>query len=110
MTLRVDDLDVAGAKIAGYLLAPEHPDGRGKALFFGRVGFSRSRPDALADALREHAAAHDARVEPSPFGERIVVDGTLAVPNGRSVSVRAVWFRESGSSRIRLVTAYPIRP
>ncbi len=110
MTLHPDTLDISAQKLTDYLLALEHPDGRGKALFFERTGFSRHHPDRLADALMAHAAAHAATLEPSPFGERFVVDGLLDTPSGRRVHVRAVWFREAGTSRVRLVTAYPIRP
>lgn len=109
MTLRASDLDVSEAKLRDYLLAPEHPDGRGKALFFLATGFTRDDPVALEYALRTHATGRSATAELSPFGERLVVDGPLETPSGRIVSVRTVWFRDAGSERVRLVTAYPIR-
>lgn len=102
--------DVPAAKVASYLLAPDHPDGRGKALFFARLGFQRDDPERLADALRNHAIEHDVvRIEMSPFGERFVVEGPLATPDGRAPRVRAIWFAAAGGP-VRLVTAYPLSP
>ena len=49
---------VPKAKITDYLLSVEHRDGRGKALFFTRFGFSVGDWQALAAALLEHAADH----------------------------------------------------
>lgn len=110
MTL-VPPLLVSRRKLTDYLLAREHPDGRGKALFFEQHGFRREAPDALAEALRRHATEHEvARMESSPFGERLVVDGPLLAPDGRRPFVRSVWFREHPDAPPRLVTAYPLRP
>ncbi len=96
-------------KLAGYLLAPEHPEGRGKAAFFARFGFSRERPEVLAAALRQHAVTHDVTAaEPSPFGTRYVIEGQLRAPDGRAPRVRAVWFVAPDDPAPRFVTAYPL--
>jgi hypothetical protein len=101
---------VAREKITGYLLSPAHRDGRGKHDFFVRFGFSPGAWETLRDALLGHAAEHEVtRVEDSPFGTRYVIEGTLAVPDGRGPLVRAVWFIEEGESVPRLVTAYPVK-
>ena len=97
------------SKVTGYLLTPEHPEGRSKAAFFARFGFSRERPDVLAEALRHHAAVCGvAGVEPSPFGTRYRVEGPLAAPDGRTPLVRTIWFIEPGDAAPRFVTAYPL--
>jgi hypothetical protein len=76
-------------KITGYLLSPSHRDGRGKAAFFARFGFTADSWQTLAGALLQHAATHEvAKVEASPV-------------------VRVIWFIDSGEEIPRFVTAYP---
>jgi len=97
-------------KIVGYLLSVTHREGRGKAGFFAQFGFSADSWGALAAALLRHAARHQlAMTEPSPFGQRYVIDGELETPSGRSPTVRTVWFIETGDDRPPFVTAHPIR-
>ena len=98
-------------KVVDYLLSLTHPEGRGKAAFFRRFGFHPEEWDVLADALRRHAAEHDvAQEEPSPFGTRYVIEGTIETPSGRTPRIRSVWFVERDDDVPRLVTAYPLDP
>jgi hypothetical protein len=97
------------AKITGYLLSSTHREGRSKAAFFIRYGFSVERWEDLAEALRRHAAEHNViRNEASPFGTRYIVKGILAAPDGRAPLIRSVWFIETGEHVPRFVTAYPL--
>ena len=101
---------VPRAKIVEYLLSSTHREGRGKARFFTRFGFSVDSWETLAEALLHHAADHKvAEVEPSPFGTRYVVDGIMKTPDGRTPNVRSVWFIETGEDLPRFVTAHPLR-
>ncbi len=96
-------------KITGYLLSFSHRDGRGKAVFFTRFGFSAHTWSVLARALRQHAADHEvAKVESSPFGTRYIIEGALLAPDGRTPVIRAVWFIEAGEQIPHFVTAYPL--
>src|SRR5216684_4451766 len=96
-------------KITDYLLSETHPDGRHKAGFFTLFGFVPEFWETLAEALRQHAAAHEvARVENSPFGTRYVVEGIIATPSGRTPLLRSVWFIRDGEEMPRFVTAYPL--
>jgi hypothetical protein len=96
-------------KIAEYLLSETHADGRHKATFFTHFGFVREFWETLAEALRQHAAAHEvARVEDSPFGTRYVVEGIITTPGGRTPLLRSVWFIRHGEDVPRFVTAYPL--
>ena len=82
---------VPKAKITDYLLSLDHRDGRGKALFFTRFGFSVGDWQVLAAALLEHAADHEvARVEQTPFGIRYIVEGSIQTPDGRTPLIRSV--------------------
>lgn len=95
-------------KIADYLLSNAHPDGQSKARFFTRFGFSAARWEVLAAALRRHASDHlVVRIEPSPFGQRYVIEGILHAPDGRTPLVRSIWFIATGGEVPWLVTAYP---
>lgn len=96
-------------KITDYLLSPIHKDGRGKAAFFSRFGFTPESWQTLAGALLRHAARHEvAKADATPFGTRYVVEGGLETPDGRAPLVRVVWFVETGEETPRLATAYPL--
>ena len=100
---------VPKSKIAGYLLAATHPQGRHKAAFFGSFGFSLERPGLLVSALKRHAADHEVvKVEDSRFGTRYIIEGVLEAPDGRTPAIRSVWFIEAGEELPRFVTAYPL--
>jgi hypothetical protein len=97
-------------KIVGYRLSSAHRDGRSKAAFFARYGFSADQPEELSSALLRHVADHEvAKVEDSPFGTRYTVEGVLAAPDGRAPIIRSVWFIEIGEQIPRFVTAYPLQ-
>ena len=97
-------------KITDYLLSLTHRDGRSKAAFFLRFGFTLSRWEALADALRRHAVDNDVvEREDTPFGTSYAVEGPLLAPDSRSPHVRVVWFIETSEHIPRLVTAYPLK-
>jgi hypothetical protein len=97
-------------KITAYLLSLTHRDGRSKAIFFLRFGFTPDHWEALADALRRHAIDNDvAECEDTPFGTSYAIEGPLLAPDNRSPQVRVVWFIETGEQIPRLVTAYPLK-
>ena len=101
---------VPQAKITGYLLSLTHRDGRSKAEFLTRFGFSADSWEELAMALLRHAADHEVtKIEDSPFGTRYVVEGTLPAPDGRAPVICSIWFIETGAQIPRFVTAYPLR-
>ena len=110
---KLPDIDVAlipPKKIVSYLLSKTHEAGRDKANFFKHFGFTAEAWEILAQALRQHAARHEiAKVEPSPFGNRYVIEGSLPTPSGRTPQVRAVWFIDTGETAPRFVTAYPLK-
>ncbi|MFN2452700.1 MAG: DUF6883 domain-containing protein [Pyrinomonadaceae bacterium] len=91
------------------MLSHAHRDGRSKAAFSFSFGFSVAAWQTLADALRRHAADYEvAKIEPSPFSTRYVIEGELPAPDGRAPIVRVVWFIDTGESLPRLATAYPL--
>ena len=101
---------VPRSKIVDYLLSETHRDGRHKAVFYRRFGFTPANWQELAAVLKQHALDHDiAREEPSPFGRRLVVEGIIHCPDGRQPRLRSVWFLRDEETIPRFVTAYPIK-
>ncbi len=99
---------VPAEKIVGYLLNPLHPDGAGKAKWFGSLGFSADRWQILAAAIRQVAMDHSvANNVESPHGMKYIVDGPIESPSGKPAIVRTVWIVDLGEQVPRLVTAYP---
>ena len=98
----------APEKTQGYLLSTEHEDGKDKAGFFLRFGFTREQWQVFADALRAHAVAHEVTsIRETPHGMKYVVDGVLETPDGRNPSVWTVWMLSADSEAPRFLTAYP---
>jgi hypothetical protein len=96
-------------KIVDYLLSEASEEGSSKAAFFARFGFSVAEWERLADALQVHAVENDVtRVLSSRHGNKYIVEGPLAAPDGREPFVRVVWIIEKGDDQPRLVTAYPM--
>src|SRR5881396_2953195 len=93
--------------ITEYLLSETHLDGRHKAAFFRKFGYTSSDWERLRDDLLKHAELPVTAVEHSPFGMRYVVEGIIYAPDGRQPRVRTVWFIEHGMDVPRLATAYP---
>ena len=101
---------ISETKITGYLLSTKHRDGRSKAEFFTRLGFSSDAREDLVKALLRHATENEvAKIEDSPFGTRYIIEGVLLAPNRRGAVVRSVWFIETGGEIPRFVTAYPLQ-
>ncbi len=95
-------------KITRYLLCGDHADGRTKAAFFERFGFSAENWEECADALRLHGGQGEVvRRAESEYGVRYTVEGPLSTPSGRTPTIHTVWIVEAGSDVPRLITAYP---
>lgn len=102
---------IAEEKITGYLLSETQEDGRHKAAFFMRFGFSLAEWEELAGALRQHVADNEvASVLQTPHGEHYAVEGPLQTPTDETPLVRTVWALDTDSTTPRLITAYPLRP
>ena len=102
--------EVAESKIVDYLLSATHPEGRDKANFFLRFGFSPNRWGEFADALKLLATSHEVTNTIATLsGLRYQVDGSPKNPNGRNPRIRTIWQIDTGSSIPRLITAYPAR-
>jgi hypothetical protein len=95
------------AKVVDYLLGDRSIASRAKARFFGALGFSASRWEALADALREQANVADVSAIASPWGAKYIALGEIDAPIGRRYKIISVWIAEG--PMLRLITAYPAK-
>ena len=97
------------AKIRDYLLSPEHPVGRFKAVIFQNAGYRRADWQILQADLAATANL-DAQLEAAtPFGQKYEVLAMLRGPAGRDLAVVVVWLVRRGEDFPRLVTVYPRR-
>lgn len=96
-------------KITQYLLSESHPDGRAKAAFFIKFGFTVEQWNVLAESLRKHGMSYPvSKIVKSEYGVRYCVDGPIETPDASHPHIRTVWIVEEGSTGPRLITAYPI--
>ncbi|MBK9383790.1 MAG: hypothetical protein IPN34_03040 [Planctomycetes bacterium] len=99
---------VAPSKVHSYLLSPDHPDGRHKAIFFGSLGYAENAWRVLREDLRNHAREGNVvGVCDGPFGRRYRVRGNLLGPTGRTAVVITVWIVPFGATTPRFLTAFP---
>lgn len=102
-----DSVCIDREKVLGYLLNMAHPEGRSKAQFFLRAGFTPEAWGALAQSFRDLAAQTEvSAVLPSEHGCKYIVEGSLRTPRGQFVHVRTIWVVDADGKIPRLVTAY----
>jgi hypothetical protein len=108
MKLPSQDAIIAPAKLRDYLLSEEHPDGRSKARYLARLGYSREEWERLSRDLREQILPLEARaVGESPWGSKYEILGVLRGPSGRAAWIRSIWIVRQQETRPRLVTLTP---
>ena len=108
MRLPARDAIIPPDKLRNYLLSVAHPDGRGKAEYLGRLGYSQDRAGQLDADLREQILSLEAQPgRPSPYGQKYEILGPLTGPNGNSGWVRTIWIVLTGETALRLVTLIP---
>ena len=105
---RADFARIDPAKVRDYLLSPSHPVGRFKAAFFGALGYTqenwRRLENDLLSMIRSKGAVPG---QPSAYGQKYEVRGTLVGPSGRQAQILAVWIILPGEDFPRFVTAFP---
>jgi hypothetical protein len=108
MLPNVERAIVEPAKLRDYLLSSAHPVGRFKARFFLALGYTRDDWHVLRDDLLRLAALGEVKPgQPSAYGQKYEVSGTLVGPNGRTAAVVAVWLLGANEDGPRFITAYP---
>jgi hypothetical protein len=103
-----DSAIVPAEKLTHYLLDLSHPVGGPKARWLSALGYNPNQPDQLANDLLNLVQTSDQFVaEPTSFGVKYQVKGSLTSPAGQVGKVISVWIIETGSLQPRLVTVVP---
>src|SRR3982751_5465243 len=85
------------AKVRDYLLSPEHPVGRSKAVFFNALGFAPDHWEVLQQVLTSLAIEGEAELGAKiEFGQKYAVRGTIQGANGRIAAVKTAWIVLNG--------------
>ena len=94
-------------KLAGYSLNPRSPRGKHKArVFQAALGLGPADADWLRDQILAAVLVTEAiESDPSPYGERYVVDFSLSTDVGTAI-VRTAWIIRQGESIPRMTTCY----
>ena len=95
-------------KLTDYVLNPEAPWGRHKAVVFEQaLGFTRQNYADLLTQIEQQALEAEATFHSEDkFGRRYTVDLTVQGTEGRRGVVRTGWFVPHGADEARLVTLY----
>lgn len=93
-------------KLTAYLLAPEHPDGGGKAKFFLLRGYSE--PTLRAALIHCGRTGMIVGEADSGWGLRLAIRGTIRPPVGAELTILSVWQVDNEAPDVaRLITAFP---
>ena len=99
---------VEPSKVRDYLLSPNHPVGRFKAVVFLVLGYTQENWEQLKDDLLALAQTGDTiPAEPSMYGQKYELSAKLTGPNGKIGHFKTIWLVESEASAPRFLTAYP---
>jgi hypothetical protein len=102
-----DQAVVTDKKLLGYLLNPNHRDGKDHALLFDRLlGINLTNAHLLYDALIKAAVGEDALPgQPSPYGDKYEIRFQMTSSRG-SYTVLSVWMIRPAVPAPHLVTAF----
>ena len=102
-----DRAAVSDAKLLGYLLNPDHDEGRHHARLFDLLlGVNLSNADRLRSELLRAAREDEATPgKQSKYGSKYEIRFDMTGPRGR-YTVLSVWFVPLGETVSHLVTAY----
>lgn len=98
---------IPAAKLEGYSLNPEHPEGRHKAVVFqAALGIGPQQAPQLRAALKQALAEHEAiPTAQTPYGQKYRIDFTMD-HQGHTCIVRSIWIVRNDENFPRLVTCY----
>ena len=104
--------DAAGAwveekKIRKYLLDLDHPDGRPKAEYFIRRGFTLDAWELMREALVQQGVTNPVvKMTDNKYGRRYTVECSCVTPDLTNPCIRSVWEVDQQGKRPRLITAH----
>lgn len=94
-------------KLSGYVLNPQHPQGKHKARVFEAVlGLTKADTNTLHDALQIAVQSREALVtESDSYGVRYQIDFEMITDTG-TAEIRSGWIIRTGEDFPRFVTCY----
>lgn len=96
-------------KLTDYILSEIHPTGKFKAKLFREIGFDETNLNILQKQLKEIAKSQEVKeTQISMYGAKYIIDGKIKSPKGKVIKVRTVWIIETGQTRARFITVYPV--
>jgi hypothetical protein len=105
---RADSAIVDDAKVRDYLLSPEHPVGRFKAVFFGALSYRRDQWQQLREDLLDLGRSGTTeKGSKTQFGQKYEVRGILQGPSGGRAQVVTAWIVLNDEESPRFLTAFP---
>lgn len=97
---------IAERKLTHYLLV--HRDSDDKSNYLSLGGYTVSSWQVLEQDLLSLAASGDAKFERADgYGTLYSVTGYVKGPNGRILSVKTIWMRDSDEEITKFITLYP---
>jgi len=99
------------AKLRGYCLSAQHPEGRHKArVFLATLGISATDADRLRELLLTAAESNDevSMTGADEYGRRYSLDAHVVL-GSRGAIVRSAWIIKTGEDFLRLVSCYVLR-
>jgi hypothetical protein len=109
-TQRLPDPDgawVEEKKIREYLLDLNHPEGKPKAEYFMRRGFTLETWETMRNALVQQGVSNPVvETKDNKYGKRYTVECTCITPDLTNPCIRSVWEMSQEGTRPRLITAH----
>jgi hypothetical protein len=100
---------IASDKLRDYVLSPTHPDGRAKAAYMARLGYTQGNWRRLEADIREQILPREAKhVADSIYGRKYEILGPLTGPSAAHSWIRTIWIIPWGQTHARLVTLVPM--
>ena len=105
MKLPADSL-IAPEKLTRYLLRWRPEDD--KSAFLARAGYTLENADRLRQDIQSQLLPLDAEfLEPTDYGPKYLIRGSLRGPNGLELKVASIWMTEDASQQTKFITLYP---
>lgn len=100
------DAAIPDEKLTEYLLKLRERND--KSQYLEQAGFTAENPEDLRNAIRQHAAMHEAVEDGrSAYGIFYRVEGELVGPAGRTLPVITIWLEDYTDKQFRFVTLKP---
>ena len=100
------DAFIAPEKLTRYLLRWRPEDD--KSAFLAKAGYTVENSNRLRHDIQTQLLPLDAEfLEPTDYGPKYRIRGSLRGPNGLELQVTTIWMTEETSQQTKFITLYP---